>query len=437
MRKVRDAILLVFIPLILLCAIAYLIPAVRSRVDWRVEQVRLQVRYALFPPEEAVFTPQDQDQVAAIVQATLQALTPSPTVTPTVTPTWTPGPTQPPTITPTPTLSPTPIPNVLRLTGVRYVDQHGKYNYCAPANLSMALNYWGWQGKRDELGEVVKPFERDLNVMPYELVDYVNQNTAYRAVWRAGGNPDLVKKMVAAGFPMLLERGAYMRDLSGKVSWMGHYQVVTGYDDTQGRFITQDSFYRADFPVSYEEMLSGWRAFNYVFLVVYPPEREAEVNALLGDYWDEEKATRIALKTAEQEMQSLTGVDRYFATYNRGTSLVNLQDYAGAGYSYDSAFALYEDLETNQRPWRMLWYQTGPYFAYYYSGRYQDLIDLASLTIKNANNPFLEETYYWRGMGYLMVGRQDDAAADFYSALEYHPNFGPATAQLQYLGLIP
>jgi hypothetical protein len=36
-----------------------------------------------------------------------------------------------------------------------------------------------------------------------------------------------------------------------------------------------------------------------------------------------------------------------------------------------------------------------------------------------------------------MVGKQDDAVADFYTALEYHPNFGPATAQLQYLGLAP
>ncbi len=435
MRKVRETILLVFIPLILLCAIAYLIPAVRSRVDWRVEQVRSQVRYALFPPEEAVFTP--QDQVAAIVQATMQAYTPAPTLTPTITPTWTPGPTQPPTQTPTHTVSPTPLPGAARLTGVKYVDQHGKYNYCAPANLSMALNFWGWTGTRDELGATVKPFERDLNVMPYELVDYVNENTTYRAIWRAGGTLPLLKKMVAAGFPVLVERGAYMKDLTGKVSWMGHYQVVTGYDDAQGRLITQDSFYRADFPVSYEEMQTGWRAFNYVFLVVYPPEREAEVSALLAEYWDQEKATRIALETAEREMQTLSGADLYFAYFNRGTSLVNLQDYTGAAGTYDQAFRLYEGLAANQRPWRMLWYQTGPYFAYYYAGRYQDLIDLTSLTIKNANNPFLEETYYWRGLGYIMVGRQADAVADFRSALEYHPNFSPAVAQLQSLGQTP
>lgn len=435
MRKARETILLVFIPLVLLCAIAYLIPAVRSRVDWRVELVRSQVRYALFPPEEAVFTP--QDQVAAIVQATMQALTAMPTNTATVTPTWTPGPTQPPTVTPTPTLSPTPLPNAVKLTGIKYVDQHGKYNYCAPANLAMALNYWGWTGTRDELGEIVKPFERDLNVMPYELVDYVNENTTYRAIWRAGGNFALLKKMVAAGFPVLVERGAFMKDLSGKVSWMGHYQLITGYDDALGRMIAQDSFYRADFPVSYEEMQTGWRAFNYVFVLVYSPEREADVSALLGDYWDAEKATRIAFKTAEQEMQSLTGVERYFATFNRGTSLVNLQDYSGAAATYDQAFGLYEDVPTNQRPWRILWYQTGPYFAYYYAGRYQDLIDLASLTLKNANSPYLEETYYWRGLGYLMVGQQADAIADFRTALEYHPGFSPAVAQLQALGQTP
>ena len=29
----------------------------------------------------------------------------------------------------------------------------------------------------------------------------------------------------------MVERGVYLRDLSGKISWMGHYQVVYGYDD--------------------------------------------------------------------------------------------------------------------------------------------------------------------------------------------------------------
>ena len=54
----------------------------------------------------------------------------------------------------------------------------------------MSLKFWGWDGNRDQVAEVVKPgpddpemdyIDRtlvDKNVMPYEMVDYVNQNTA-------------------------------------------------------------------------------------------------------------------------------------------------------------------------------------------------------------------------------------------------------------------
>ena len=128
--------------------------------------------------------------------------------------------------------------------------------------------------------------------------------------------------------------------------------------------------------------------------------------ALLGPYRDENAAEQIAMKTAEKEKDSLTGIDQYFAWFNRGSSQVHLQDFSGAAASYDQAFKLYELLPKDTRPWRMLWYQTGPYFAYYYAGRYQDVIDLASLTIKTASNPYLEESFYWRGMSELVVGKQ-------------------------------
>lgn len=436
MRKFRDALLLVILPLLIFAGFLYLLPPVRERVDYRVEELRLKLRYALFPPEEAVFVP--QDQVAAAVQATMRALTPPEVVyTQTPTPTFTPGPTQPPTLTPTPTLVPTPIPAAYSIQGVRYVDQHGMYNYCAPANLTMGLLFWGWEGTRTDVGTVLKPFDRDLNVMPYEMADYVTSHTNLVAIWRSGGTQDLLKKLIAAGYPVLVEKGAYMQDLSGKISWMGHYQVITGYDDNQKKFTAQDSYYRPNFPVTYDEMTTGWRAFNNVFILIYPPEKESEVNALLGFYSDQDAAERIALNAADQEKDSLTGIDQYFAWYNRGTSLVRMSDFTGAAAAFDQAFSLYEALPKDKRPWRMLWYQTGPYFAYYYSGRYQDVIDLATLTIDTANNPYLEETYYWRGMALVMLGRQGEAIEDYRKALEYHPAFQPAMDGLTALGYTP
>jgi hypothetical protein len=435
MRKKRDTVLLVFLPLILLAAILYLLPPIRTRVDWRIEQLRLQLKYALFPPEQAVFTP--QDQVAAAVQATFRALTPQVTATPTLTATPTPGPTRPPLPTYTPTLAPTPIPAAVSLKGVRYIDQHGAYNYCAPANLAMGLSFWGWKGTRADTGLVLKPFDKDLNVMPYEMVDYVLEKTEYKALWRDGGTPDLVKKLLAAGYPVILEKGAIMQDLTGKMSWMGHYEVFTGYDNVKEEFITQDSFYRPNFPVSYLELNSEWRSFNNVFILIYPPEKEDAVKSLLGDYWDDTMANRIAFNQAEADLKTQAGVDLYFAWFNRGTSQVNLKDFAGAAASYDQAFKLYEGLPAASRPWRMLWYQTGPYFAYYYAGRYQDLLNLSALTIDTATNPYIEESFYWRALGELMVGKQTEAIQDLKTALEYHPGFLPATQQLEKLGVAP
>ncbi len=432
----RDIVLLVVVPLFLLLVFLYALPPIRERVNYRVEQLRLQVRYALFPPEDAVFTP--QDQVAEVVQATLTAMSlveVMPTTTPA--PSATSGPTLAPRPTATPTLTPTPLPQSARLEGVRYIDQHGLFNYCAPANLAMGLSYWGWKGSREDAGKLLKPFDRDPNVMPYEMVDYVLNNTQLRALWRPAGSVELFKKMVAAGYPVIVEKGAYMLDLTGKVTWMGHYQVVTGYDDMQGQFIVQDSFYTPNYIVSYQDMANGMRSFNNVFIVIFPAEKEAEINALLGPLADEAEANRAALAIADDEKDALGGNDQYFAWFNRGTSLVRMQDFSGAAASYDQAFLLYESLPADKRPWRMLWYQTGPYFAYYYAGRYQDVVDLATLTIKNANNPYFEESYYWRGMAYLMIGKREEAVADFRQALEYHPGFIPVVGALQNLGLTP
>ena len=76
-------------------------------------------------------------------------------------------------------------------------------------------------------------------------------------VLRFGGDLDLIKRFLAAGYPVLVEKGTYLHDLTGVVSWMGHYQVITGYDEAGGYFITQDSFVGADHQVKYEDMLES------------------------------------------------------------------------------------------------------------------------------------------------------------------------------------
>ena len=149
-----------------------------------------------------------------------------------------------------------------------------------------------------------------------------------------------------------------------------------------------------------------------------------------------EKNYENAALKASNEIYGLSGVDQFFAWYNRGTNLVKLQDYAGASAAYDEAFAVYATLPVDDRPWRMLWYQTGPYFAYFYNGRYYDVLALANATLDAMQSDRnLEESYYWRGMAKAALGDKAGAIEDFKLALEYHSGFAPAIYQLSLLGV--
>ncbi|MDP1716334.1 MAG: C39 family peptidase [Anaerolineales bacterium] len=426
----------------------YYISPIHDRLATRVELLRTRIIYFFNPPSQAVFQPSGQtDLTIETVIATTRAeylltLTPKATSTPKAGPTL------------SPTITTTPLPASVILPDVIYVDQHNRWNYCGPANLTMALNFWGWKGNRDDVAKVVKPGSGDpnknfieqglpdKNVMPYELVDFVNENTKYRALSRYGGDEALVKRLIAAGFPIIAEKGYYERDYNGKIDWLGHYLFTTGYDDARGGFIVQDSNLKPgkDLLSKYTDYLDGWRSFNYLFMVVYPADREAEVLDLLGTWADEKWALQHAFELAEKEAQSLSGNNQFFAWFNKGTSHVALQQYVDAAMAYDQAFRLYANWNTAlaNRPFRMLWYQTGPYFAYYYSARYQDVINLADTTLNDTiSTPTLEESLLWRGRAYYQIGNTKNAVDDYRAALKVHVNWAPAVQALQDLGLQP
>ena len=270
-------------------------------------------------------------------------------------------------------------------------------------------------------------------------LSFVADHTDFNVVVRSGGDIELVKRLIAAGFPVLIEKGYYEADYTGKIAWMGHYLFVTGYDDASGNFIVQDAYLKPgkNMKSDYPTFIEGWRSFDYLFMVVYPPEREAEVFSLLGSWADPTWANQHALEIADEEKASLTGIDQFFAWFNKGTSHVNLTQYPEAAAAYDQAFQIYSTLgdDNTQRPYRMLWYQTGPYKAYFYSGRYQDTINLANTTLNDTiSEPTLEESIYWRGMAYWALGQTADAIADFRETVRLNPHFTPGYDMLAQLG---
>ena len=371
---------------IIVAAVALaMLPPIRSRLEWRYDALRVRLHYMLNPPEEIAFMPNTP------LPVTTEPTAPN-TPTLQLTLTTTPQPTA------APTLTPTPLPNAAHLD-VNYEDQHGLMNYCGPSNFSMLLSYWGWQGDREVVGAYVKPEERDKNVSPFDFVTYIENETNLKVAIRYGGNSEILNRLLANGYPVLIEKGVYFYEImTGRIGWMGHYNVVTGYDNAAGEFMVHDSFLEdgENHPFTYEDLISEWRPFNFIFLVVYPPEQEEKLMAVLGEYADPLTANRIAMATAQQEMETLSEFDRYFAIFNLGTSLVNLESYPEAAAAYDQSFTYYSTLPEEGRPWRMLWYQEGPYRAYFNVGRYEDVVELATQTLNTSSDPFLEESIYWR-----------------------------------------
>jgi tetratricopeptide (TPR) repeat protein len=361
---------------------------------------------------------------------------PTPLSPPTATPTAPPSPTPTPQAAadlpsnPSPTASPTPAPTAApslpashTLSGMQHEPQG--WNNCGPVTLGMALSYWGRTETQWQIAPVLKPDPEDKNVSPEEMVDYA-RSLGLDAVVRVGGDLEGLKRLLVAGFPVVVETW-YVREANDQ---MGHYRLIIGYDDAAQQFLTHDSLHGPDLPIGYQELDELWRAFNRVYLVVYPPERAGEVSAALGPAWDERAAVEAALQTAQAEALNpppacVAYADcadgQVFAWFNVGSSLVALGRYEEAAAAFDQARVL-------GLPWRMLWYQFGPYEAYTAVGRYEEVIALADATLAVASN--LEESYYWRGLARLALGDSDGARSDWQTALRYHENWPPALGAL-------
>jgi tetratricopeptide (TPR) repeat protein len=345
---------------------------------------------------------------------------PSDTPAVSATPTHTPTPTA--TALPTATAMPQ-LPISATLPSITHTYQ--TWNNCGPATVSMALNYFDRSGTQADAAAVLKPDPEDKNVSPHEMAAYV-RSLGLEATVRVGGDLARLKWLIAAGFPVVVETWF----IPEPGDQMGHYRLLTGYDDQARRFTAQDSYNGPNVSLGYAAFDEMWRVFNRVYLVVHHPSRAGELAAILGGDVDDPVMYTRALETAHAEALNPSAEcvayedcadGATFAWFNVGSSLTSLERHEEAAAAYDQARLL-------GLPWRMLWYQFGPYESYYAVERFDDVITLATVTLNTTDN--LEESYYWRGMAYGAQGRADRARADFQAALEYNPGFVAAKQAL-------
>jgi tetratricopeptide (TPR) repeat protein len=293
-----------------------------------------------------------------------------------------------------------------------FSHQWQTWNNCGPATVTMNMSYFGRPETQVEAAQFLKPNKNDKNVNPHELAAYARQ-TGLEAIVRQGGSIAQIKQFISNGLPVLAETWL-IHDGDG----LGHYRLITGYDDVTQQFTTFDSLNGPDFITSYEQFDADWRVFNRLYVVIYPPEQGTVVQNIIGpDLNDEVLYTRL-VQEAQAEIEA--NPQDAIAHFNQGDAFTRLN-------RYDNAVIAFDQARQTGLHWRRLWYQFTPFEAYYNSGRYQDVLDLTTATIKGTGG--LEEAYYYQGLALLATG-QGGAAQAFESAIAYNNNFTAAREAL-------
>jgi hypothetical protein len=309
-----------------------------------------------------------------------------------------------------------PLPSFYQLDNLRYEAQ--TWNNCGPATLTSALSFFGYADGQQRAADWLKPNYEDKNVSPNQMVRFVNEQVPELPVYaklRYAGTLEGIKRLVANDFPVIIEKGYDPEP--DRLGWMGHYLFVTGYDDARQVFITNDSYIGSNIEYSYDYIEQMWQHFNYTYIVLYTVNREMELDAILGDDADERTNIINALEVARQ--QAAADNSDAFAWFNMGTNFVLLEMYAEAAIAYDEARKV-------GLPWRMLWYQFGPFEAYYQVGRYDDVLALAQANLNDGGGQYVEETYYYGALARWAKGETDRARSNLQYVLQFNPNFWQA-----------
>ncbi len=381
--------------ILLATAVLLQVPAIKSRLQWR---------YVVW---------------STYLQNVIDPVGPLPTPLPS-TPfaTFTP---QPPTPTAAATAVPTatlaPLPPQVSLPSPAYERQG--INNCGPATLSMALHMYGWTGNQDDIANVIKPVPQDRNVNPEELRYFVLNYAGWlRAEYRVAGDIDTLKRLLATNYGVVIEEASKLppEDSNGPRDdlWDAHYMLITGYDDTTSAFTAQDPLRGPDKQVSYDQLMVDWKPFNYLYMVIYLPQDEAEVKSILGANWDAAQNRQNALQI-DQAAATANSNDA-FAWFNLGATLTYFERYNEAAEAFNKAFTI-------GLPQRMTRYQFWPFVAYYNAGDIDYLIKLTESTYKPINGYYSEEALLWHGYALLRNGDATGALADWNRAIVVHPGY--------------
>lgn len=151
-----------------------------------------------------------------------------------------------------------PVDTLVRLTVPFFPDDSDQ---CGPSALAGVLAYWGRQVSPAELrGEIYR--SRLKGVLTIDLL-LAAQDRGFSAEMAEGGL-DRVRLELDAGRPVI----AFV-DVGVTLLPIGHYIVITGYDDGRRRLFAHSGMKR-DQEVTYDKFKRQWKAAGQWALLIRP-----------------------------------------------------------------------------------------------------------------------------------------------------------------------
>lgn len=317
---------------------------------------------------------------------------------------------------PTVAITPT-APVSARIDSIKTVFQ--TFNNCGPASLSMILQWNGLTKSQDELGKILRPYQNpqgdndDKSVSTEEIVELA-QTYGLIAFNRPNGSVDLLQQFASHGIPIIVKTWLHPNED------IGHFRIVTGYDNTTQTIYQTDSYKGPDVTFDYSTFMEMWQPFNYQYIVIVTPDKEAVIKQIIGEDYDETTAWRNALARAEEELK--TSPDAIYPQFNIAVAEYNLGHYQQSAAAYEKV--------ADRLPGRMLWYQLEPIRAYQKIGEKDKVFGLTD-RILNRNNRAYSELYLIRGQLLLEEGDKIGAREQFERAIYYNTNYKAAHEALE------
>lgn len=260
-------------------------------------------------------------------------------------------------------------PPQVTLKNVDYAPQ--TLNNCGPVNAMIVANYYGQHLTQVQTAQALKDSRWDVEVSTEELAAYF-RTFGLNTVIRYAGDGNVIRALLAQDIPVIVQQRLKEGDDTA------HFRTVYAYSPES--FTSRDPLRGAELQLSNTEFAQLWNYYNGEYLVAYPPEREADVQAALGKDWDQKANWQRLLR--ESGRQARKTPDDAFAWWGVGAAQLALGRVEDAARAFDRA------VEAGV-PLQYYWYRQEAFEAWNQAGQPEKTLALTGRIL--AQQPGIKE----------------------------------------------